>query len=447
MNISLSQLSNGVSTDTRTLMPGQLFVALVGPNFDGHNFIKEAEQKGAAGIVVSRPVETSLPSFLVADTRIALGELAKQWRQQFSIPIVALTGTAGKTTTKTLLGAILSQCGELLITPGTLNNDIGVPLTLLQLNSEHQYAVIEMGTNHVGEIEYLAQMVEPTVAMVLNAGPGHLEFLGTIEGVAHEKGSIYDGLTDSGVAIINADDDYAGYWSERAYEHRRVMFGRNGSPHPSDTETDHPVDVWASDVTLNKEGCAHFVLHVETQQIHVQLQVPGEHNVMNALAAASAAWVLGISLTAIKTGLEAALPVTKRLVARTGIRGVRIMDDTYNANPSSFKAAIDILTQLPGKEKILIMGDMRELGPMSADFHKEIGELAKQKGIHRLYAVGTFSTHAVQAFGEGAAHFPDQISLIEAVKPTLNTQMTILVKGSRGMAMEHVVAGLMDGNQ
>ncbi len=429
-------LAGGVSTDTRTLKPGNVFIALVGPNFDGHNFLEEAYKKGAVAAVVDRAIETPLPLIQVEDTRLALGEMAKRWRQCFSIPIIALTGSCGKTTTKAMLASILSLCGETLVTPGTLNNDIGVPLTLLQLNEQHEFAVIEMGTNHLGEIGYLTHLTHPTIAMVLNAGPGHLEFLGTVEGVAREKGAIYEGLSPSGVAIINADDHYATSWDEIARSYRRITFAMN-----------QPADVWATDITFNTDGQASFILHIECEQIPIQLSIAGQHNVMNALAAAAAVQTLDIPLATIKAGLEAAKPVSKRLVQSIGLGGARIIDDTYNANPASFEAAIGILTQLPGKEKILIMGDMRELGPQAADYHRALGAKARSQGIHHLYAVGPLSHIAVQAFGQGAQHFSDQSALIEAVRPLLHADLTVLVKGSRGMQMEHVVAALLSGDQ
>jgi UDP-N-acetylmuramoyl-tripeptide--D-alanyl-D-alanine ligase len=413
-----------VSTDSRTIKKGAFFIALVGPNFDGHEFIQTAYERGAAGAIVSRQVDTLLPLLQVTDTRIALGQLAKLWRQQFSIPVIAITGSCGKTTTKAMVASILSRCGETLVTQGTLNNDFGVPLTLLRLTDKHEFAVIEIGTNHFGEIAYATNIAQPTIACILNAGAGHLEFLQDVAGVAREKADIYIGAD---IAIINADDEFADYWKQRVKDIPLcITFSTQG-----------PADVWSDNIAY-----PNFTLHMGEQSVSIQLPILGQHNISNALAAAAMLKTLNIPIETIKAGLEAFSAESKRLVQEKGFNDAVLIDDTYNANPTSFRAAVEILSSFPMPEKILIMGDMRELGERAEDYHTALGKQAKESGIHQLYAVGPLSRSAVEAFGEGGYHFPDQTTLIKQVRSLLHSDMVVLVKGSRGMQMENIVAAL-----
>jgi len=422
----------GVSTDTRTLARGDLFVALTGPNFDGHAFLDIAANSGAAGAVVARADRAPLPIVQVADTRLALGQLAAHWRRQFRIPVVAVTGSNGKTTVKNMIAAILGERGPTLATRGNLNNDIGVPLTLLRLRRGDQHAVIEMGMNHANEIDYLTRLANPTVALVNNAAPAHLAGLGSVEAIAYAKGEIYAGLGDDGIAIINADDAFAGLWRRLAAPHRIISFG-----------LEQPADVTAV-YTLDAGGSE---LELRTPQggISMRLSLLGRHNVMNALAAGSAALAAGASLADIQAGLEKLKAVSGRLEVKRGANGARVLDDTYNANPGSLAAGIEVL-RTAGGERLLVLGDMGELGPTATDIHRRVGELAKRVGIERLYAVGELSRAAVEAFGAGARHFATHEQLVDDLRQVLHGGMTVLVKGSRFMKMESVVAGITEAD-
>ena len=420
----------GVSTDTRTLARGDLFVALTGPRFDGHVFVTEAAAKGAVGALVARAVDAVVPIVQVADTRLALGRLAAHWRTQFAIPVIAVTGSNGKTTVKNMIAAIMAETGPGLATQGNLNNDIGVPLTLLRLRARDRYAVIEMGMNHPGEIDYLTHLTRPTIALINNAAAAHLAGLGSVEAVARAKGEIYAGLGDDGIAIVNADDDYAGLWRELAGRRRIVTFG-----------LDKPADVTA-EYTLGADGST---IHLHTPQggISMRLSLLGRHNVMNALAAGSAALAGGASLADIQAGLEKLKAVSGRLEVKSGANGARVLDDTYNANPGSLAAGVEVLKAAAG-ERVLVLGDMGELGEAAADIHRRVGALAARLGIERLYAVGELTREAVAAFGANARHFDSQEALIDDLRRAMHADMTILVKGSRSSKMERVVAGIID---
>lgn len=423
---------NFVSTDTRQIKPGSLFIALKGPHFDGHDFIRNAVEKGAVAALVNHKIDHSpVPLIQVNDTHSALGQLAHYHRQQFSIPVIAITGSCGKTTTKAFIAAILNECGETLATEGTLNNDIGVPLTLFRLTPEHQYAVIEMGTNHFGEISYITQIAQPTVAMIINAAPAHLEGFIDVQGVARAKGEIFCGLKQNGIAIINADDDYANYWQSLIKTHKIIRFGIKS-----------PAQIHAKQVVLDTKGRAQFILCTPDGEIDVHLAVLGMHNVMNALAAASAAWAVGAPLAAISRGLESTLAVNKRLVEQKGYNSALIIDDTYNANPLSFQAALEILAQKQGK-KILVFGDMGELGESTEYYHRKLGENARLLQIDQLYGYGNYSQLTVESFGMNAHHYCDQNKLILAVRAQMDEGVTLLVKGSRAMQMEHIVEALL----
>lgn len=425
----------GVSTDTRSIRPGDLFVALRGERFDGHAFLREAQASGAAAALVDQAatVSSSLPVIVVSDTRRALGELAAHWRSRFDIPVVALTGSSGKTTVKEMLAAILREtCGDeaVLATRGNLNNDIGVPLMLLELGAKHRYAVIEMGMNHEGEIRYLSQLAQPDVALVNNAGRAHIEFLGSEERIARAKGEIFEGLGANGTAVINADDRFADLWREIAGDRKRVEFA-----------LDHAADVTATYELRPLETNA--VISTSRGTAKALLKAPGVHNVRNALAAAAAAVALDVSMQVLGAGLERFSGIKGRLQMKAASNGTRIIDDTYNANPESMRAAIDVLSGVSGP-RILVVGDMGELGSHSPRLHAELGTYAKSAGIDSLFTLGEQARRIAEAFGPRATHCASIEELIESLERVVTPQTTLLVKGSRFMRMERVVAALVD---
>ncbi|MBL8259770.1 MAG: UDP-N-acetylmuramoyl-tripeptide--D-alanyl-D-alanine ligase [Candidatus Competibacteraceae bacterium] len=424
-----------VSTDSRRLPAGALFVALVGPNFDGHDFVAAARERGACAALVSRPVADPLPQLRVADTLMALGQLGAAWRERFTGRLIALTGSNGKTTLKEMIASILRARGPTLATEGNLNNDIGVPLTLMRLSREHAYAVIEMGANHLCEISYLTGLAQPDVAIVNNAGPCHLEGFGDVAGVARGKGEIFQGLGPEGVAIINRDDAYAEYWAGLNPNRRIVDFG-----------LEHPAQVSARllDAAANR-----FRLRVAEREIEVRLPLPGRHNVLNALAAAAAAIAVGATLEEIRQGLESLRGVGGRMQRLRGRYGGAVIHDAYNANPASLAAALNALSAEPGR-KWLVLGDMWELGPAAEELHAQSGREARSAGFERLYGLGEHSQAAVAAFERGGRHFADADSLIAALAEDLDAgggAALVLVKGSRGMRMERVVAALADAGE
>jgi UDP-N-acetylmuramoyl-tripeptide--D-alanyl-D-alanine ligase len=426
-----------VSTDSRMIERGSLFIALRGENFDGAAFVENAARDGAVAAMVNEDGysgQAPCPVLLVKDTRLALGQLAAHWRAQFDIPLVGLTGSNGKTTVKEMLASILREvtgsADAVLATQGNLNNDIGLPLTLLRLNAGHRYAVIEMGMNHSGEIEYLSRLANPDVAIINNASGAHLAGLGSVEGVARAKGEIISGLKPAGTAVINADDDYAPLWRSLAQSHAVIDFGLRG--YPAVLGKWQPEGYGARISVLTPQG-----------EYAAGLQVPGEHNVRNALAATAAAVALGVPLENIASGLERFGGVSGRLQRKQGRNGAVLIDDTYNANPSSMRAALGVLAQAAGK-RIFVMGDMGELGADAPRLHAEIGTAARQAGIQRLLALGELSREAVREFGTGAQHFADAESLCEELNKELSTGTTVLVKGSRFMKMERVVAGCIE---
>lgn len=426
-----------VSTDTRTIRQGDLFVALKGEHFDGAQFVPDALKAGAAAAMVNADRRESLSRILnpascilyVADTRLALGKLAAHWRARFAIPLLAITGSNGKTTVKEMLAAILRRhAGEadaVLATRGNLNNDIGMPLTLLKLRAQHRYAVIEMGMNHFGEIDTLTHIAHPDVALITNASGAHLQGLGSVEGVARAKGEIFAGLQSNGIAVINADDAHAGLWRVLAGAHRVFDFG-----------IQHAATVKGEWQARDFGGV--LKAHTPAGDLHIALQVPGRHNARNALAAATAALALDVPLPAIESALRDFGGVAGRLQRKPALHGATLIDDTYNANPASTRAALEVLAQAQGK-RIFVLGDMGELGDEAAQFHREIGIAARELGIERVLALGTLSAEAVQAFGEGASHFPDIDTLQRQLAGELDAHTTVLVKGSRSMQMERVV--------
>ncbi len=423
----------GVSSDTRGIAAGVLFVALRGPRFDGHDYVTSAAAAGVAALLVEQAVDVAVPQLVVRDSRMALGRLAAAWRLHCNTPLAAVTGSNGKTTVKEMARAILRQRGAVLATEGNLNNDIGVPLTLLRLTRDHRFAVIEMGANHPGEIAYLTELTRPDAAVINNAAPAHLEGFGSVEGVARAKGEIYGGLRPDGVAVINTDDAFASLWYDMAGTYRQLTFGLGEEAEV--TAQWRPV---AEGTQLNLQtpfGTCDFVL-----------PLPGRHNVMNALAAASVTLALGCGLDAVAAGLSAMVGVAGRLQSRAGLNGATLLDDSYNANPESLRAAIEVLAGCAGR-RVLVLGDMGELGQQAQGLHREVGTAARAAGIDALYGVGPLSSLAVEAFGAGGRHYSEQALLVEALRQELAPQVTVLIKGSRSAHMEDVVDALAGGGR
>lgn len=422
----------GISIDSRQNAKGQLFVAIVGDNFDGHDFVDAATKQGAVAAIVSKPLDASIPCLVVSNTRKALADLAAHHRQQMPAIVMGLTGSCGKTTTKALLASILSQHGRTLSNIRSFNNDIGVPLTLLQLDPKHEFAVCEIGANHAGEIAQLTHMVKPDVATITNAAAAHLEGFGDVRGVACAKSEIFQGLGPDGVAVVNADDDYADFWKKHVGDHRIITFGCH-----------QPADVMAKSITLNADAQPRFQLVLPNGEIEVQMQLMGEHNVMNALTAAAMAYAKDVPIEVIKKGLELAESPNKRLIAKRGFAGAMVIDDTYNANPLSASAAISVLARRGG-DSVFVLGDMLELGERTDDLHRQIGEQAEQLGIYRLYCYGEHSRFAAEAFGENAYHFEDRDDLLSALQDYLHEGVTVLVKGSNAMGMDKIAKALTE---
>ena len=416
---------DAVSTDTRKQIDNTLFFALQGPNFDAHKVLEQSPDICPAGIVVSRPIQHPAPQIVVNDTRIALGELAAAWRQRFTGRVVALTGSNGKTTVKEMLAAIFAIEGSVLSTEGNLNNDIGVPLTLLRLRPQHQLAVIEMGANHSGEIAYLSEITRPNIALLNNAAAAHLEGFGDVEGVARSKGEIFSGLCQSGVAIINADDDYCDYWISLNLGRRRILFG-------SDSRANVRL-VSASPIEIMSGGVVY----------PIAFQLEGEHNVYNAMAAWAVAMAVGVKPEIIQQGLASMRPVKGRLQLLQGYQGATVIDDSYNANPASLQAGIRVLAAKPGR-RILVLGDMAELGADAAALHAEIGAQAAQAGIEHLLTFGALSHAAVEAFGDGGKHYQQLDDLMAETRQLLDKDTVVLIKGSRAARMERVVEYLSE---
>ena len=437
-----SVVADRVHTDSRSLQPGDLFVALRGERFDGNQFIAQAKTQGAVAVVCEASGEAEaaaqgLPALVVPNARIALGELAAGWRAQFDLPVVAVTGSNGKTTVTQMIASILrAHAGaDALSTQGNLNNDIGVPLTLLNLRAHHRIAVVELGMNHPGEIAELARMTAPTVALVNNAQREHQEFMGTVEAVALENGAVLQALPPSGVAVFPADDAFTPVW--QALSGSRVLRTFALPPHDAHADMRAAVVAWQS-------GAWTFTLQTEHGIAPVRLQIAGRHNVKNALAASACALAAGVPLVAVAQGLQAFEPVKGRsraLVLHTGTGDISLVDDTYNANPDSVLAAIEVLAELPAP-RLLVLGDMGEVGNQGPEFHAEVGAYAAKRGIDALYTLGDLSVHAARAFG-AARHFDDIDSLLAVVTAGVGDFQSVLVKGSRFMKMERVVEALM----
>ena len=430
----------GVSTDSRALKPGELFVALKGERFDGHAFAAQALAQGAPAVVVAedRVFEHAGTLLIVRDTLRALGALATYWRQRFALPLIGVAGSNGKTTVKEMAAAMLRAhfgAAQVLATRGNLNNDIGVPLTLMGLRAEHRAAAIEIGMNHPGETAYLARVAMPDIALINNAQREHQEFMKSVADVAAEHAALLGVLPVRGVAVINADDDFAPFWrtviERRNAEGYSIMIRDFGLQAPAAVTAKLRSESWGS------------ALEIRTPKgdFSVDLRAPGRHNVSNALAATAAAIAAGASLVAVEQGLERFQPVAGRLQSKAGLRGSAIIDDSYNANPDSVRAAIAVLARAP-RPRWLALGDMGEVGDRGVMFHREIGEYARAAGIDRVFAVGELAVHTVQAFGIGGTHFAEVDALAEALCAELEAGLTVLVKGSRFMRMERVVAAL-----
>jgi len=426
---------SSVSIDTRTLQPGQLYVAIKGNNYDGNNFVNLAEQAGAKAAIVHKGIRPSIPYISVADTRLALAELAGNWRLACSAKIAGITGSNGKTTVKEMLAAILNVAGNVLYTQGNLNNEIGVPLTLLRLNDKHQYAVIEMGANHPGEIAFTSQYVQSDVVILNNAGPAHLQGFGSVDGVAKAKSEIISTLKSSGIAILNKEDKYFSYWQHIAGNRKTVSFG-----------FDNSADICAKNIDfklLNHRFVTTFTLLSKEDSINIQLSLAGKHNILNALAASAAALALGLNLNQIAIGLESVQPVSGRLQLLEGHLGCLVIDDTYNGNSASLSVGLKILQEIP-KEQWLVLGAFGELGPESETIHKKMGIEIKASGVKKLFALGDDCQHTVSTFGEGAKYFSSQEELIKTIQQELTGSEALLIKGSRARHMENVVAALTD---
>ncbi len=419
----------GVSIDSRTVKENQLFIALQGPTFDGHDYVHEAYRKGATIALVSSYIDCEITQVLVDDVGQALIDYAAWHRQQFNLDVIAITGSCGKTSTRVLLQSVLSLQGKVLATEGNLNNHIGVPLTLLRLTDQHQFAVIEMGASAVGEIEMLTGIVKPNIAIVTNAALAHIEGFGSLDNVAKAKGELYTGLRQDGLAIINADDAYASYWRS-LLDHQKVI------DYSLDAQSE--ADFTATQIQLNQFGHAQFELHSFGVSFPVELGLMGKHQVSNAVAVVAAALSLGVAAKNIQLGLKMAVAERSRMKIVELGNGVEIIDDAYNANPLSVRAAVDFLASYSG-QTCLVLGDMLELGEEAEKYHAQIGEYARMAGIDRFYAVGNLSKAAVRQFGPGAFHFDNRDELAASLVGYLQSGLRILVKGSASMRMQNIV--------
>ena len=423
----------GISTDTRSIANGELFFALQGPNFDGHDYIAKASAAGAAGAVVSRLQDDDIAQIQVDDTQLALGRLAASWRETQSPRVVGITGSNGKTTLKEMIAACLAATGSTLATAGNLNNEIGVPLMLSRIAKNHEFAVIEMGANHAGEIAYLVSLANPEVVVLTNAGAAHLEGFGSIEGVAKAKGEILQNPDRPRVAVLNADDDYFEFWCSLVPDIEMLSFGLGDS-----------ADVRATDISVHADH-NEFLLQTPQGETRVSLPVVGIHNVRNACAAVAVALSLGLDIATIKAALESMAPVKGRLLPLRGLNGCMLFDDSYNANPRSVAAAAEFIASLSG-ESWLVLGDMFELGEDAEELHREVGASARASGVNRLLALGDLSKAAVEGFGEGGVWF-ESIDTLMADVMNISDGTNVLVKGSRGMRMERVVDVLRIGEE
>lgn len=453
-HITQGQLGGGAAalgracTDTRSLQPQDVFFALKGPQFDGHHFLKQAVEKGAGALVVEQANPAlAVPQWVVPNVVQALGDVAQRHRRVFTGPLVAITGSCGKTTLKGLLRDIFRQEGPTLATEGNLNNHIGVPLTLFNLTQQHRFAVIEMGASGQDEIAYLTHMAAPQIAMVNNVLAAHIEGFGSLAGVEAEKLRIYEGLSADGTAVIALNEPYALKALAKTAAFKQVVFAVNPSAERLALLQGRAIPLsLAHNVQLGEDGCASFDWHIQQQQVPIRLRVLGPHNVANALAAATCAWVAGASLTAIQAGLFAFTGEKGRMQAHRLPTGAILVDDTYNANPGSVAAAITYLAQRSGTRH-LVLGDMKELGENAAAEHFKIGQMAKAQGLDVLWACGEFSGALADGFGQGARAFSEQALLATALAAYLQPHNTFLIKGSRSARMENIVNSLLQAQE
>ena len=422
----------GIAIDSRKIKPGDLFVAFKGERVDGHDYLADAKARGAAAALIERRVDSDLPQVQVENAELALGDLASAVRAQRNARVIGITGSNGKTTVKTLVASILSRHGRTHVNAGSYNNEIGLPLTLLWMPEDTEYAVLEMGAGKPGDIDYLAAIARPDIGLVNLIAPAHLERMGTIETVAETKGALYRALPADGVAVINADDAFASFFAGLAGGRRVLRFG-----------LDHKADVGADILEQRVDG-SHFVLSTPHGDADVRLPLPGRHNIANALAASTIALALDVPLDTIVEGLEQASAVEGRLKRIAMPNGWILIDDSYNANPSSMRAAIDTLALADG-ERWLVLGDMAELGTDARALHAGVGRHARERGIQKLFAIGPLNVAAVEAFGAGGTHYSDKATLIDALHAQLRAGVTCLVKGSHSAGMEHVVSALKSG--
>lgn len=430
-----------ISTDTRSLGKGDLYLALVGENFDGNEFVAQAKENGACAAVVSTTnidSGTHFPLLRVVDTHAALGKIANINRGRSRAKVLALTGSQGKTTVKEMLGAILNIGASCLITQANLNNTIGVPLTLLQISEDHQFVVIEMGADSAGEIAFSANITEPDLALITNASATHIEGFGSLQGIVSAKGEIIDGLSDEGVLILNGDDEHVLDWVRRAGSKRIVQFSCANEKLNS--------NYYATDIEVMARGITRFNLHTPIGDRIISSKLFGKHNVLNAVGACAAAIEAGASLDDVATGLNSLLPVKGRLCPLPGINGSVLIDDSYNASPSSFKAAIDVLMSFPGR-KIVLAGEMKELGNETNLAHVSVGEYALNSGVDELWATGENCKQMVAAFGSGGKYFASNELLLDACKLAATANLVFLIKGSRGAKMDAVVSALTDNEE
>lgn len=416
---------HGMIHDSRALETGMLFAALPGERVDGHDFLDAAQAAGAAGALVNRPVDSSLPQVVVADVLKAMGQVAAAWRARLDVTVIGVTGSNGKTTVKEMITAILAARAPTLATVGNYNNEIGLPVTLARLGPEHRYAVLEMGASRPGDIAYLAGIARPDIGLVNNAGPAHLATMGSLADVARAKGEMFESLAEEGRAVINFDDEFAGLWRDMVGKRASLGFGFDPS-----------VDVRGA--MLN----GHARIECPTGSFELKLALPGRHNIMNALAATAVACHLGLALEDVASALNGMKSLAGRFQLYEDASGWCLVDDSYNANPASLYAGLQVLVGLAGRPW-LVLGDMAELGPDAARLHAEMGQSAADLGVERLYAVGPLSAHSVDAFGQGARHFESNQALLETLGSELTSGVNCLVKGSRSMAMESIVQALI----
>lgn len=421
----------GAVIDSRKIAAGNLFVALPGEHVDGHQYLAQARAAGASAALVSQRQNDSLPQIVVDDVTQAFGQIAQYWRQQCTAKVIAITGSNGKTTVKEMVAAILRQCGTVVATQGNLNNELGVPLTLCSIDKTHDYAVIEMGANHMGEIALLTQMVDPDVALVTNVARAHIEGFGSIDGVAQAKSEIYVGMRENSIGIVNADIAFVTQWKQILAGRKCITFG-----------LDNPADIDAKDLQIDPAS-SHFMVELDGEFHYINLPLPGSHNVANSLAAIAIASALNVPVTAIEKGLAAIKSIPHRLQFRAGMNGSQIIDDTYNANPDSYKQALAALTTFSG-EHWLVLGDFAELGDDSEQLHKQMGLDAKNVGVERLWVIGSSSKEAANSFGKNAIHFDDIAVLQQQLQNEITQDVTCLIKGSRCMQLDQLADALAE---